>query len=93
MSTARPPDEPFHMIEAGEVGAHVAGVGLTLADAAGADYRVQRLQLGSPRHEDVIEIPALLQHLTGRKRARQCSRGRLTTVVCRSAAGNRCAGR
>jgi len=34
----------------------------------------QCLQLGSPHHEDVIEIPDFLQHLAGCKRARQSGR-------------------
>lgn len=43
MSTARLPDEQFRMIEAGEVGADVAGANFTFAGAAEAPHRVPGL--------------------------------------------------
>ncbi len=56
ISTARLPDERFRMIEAGGVGADVVGADLIAVATAEAGHRVQRRMLGSPRHEDVVEI-------------------------------------
>lgn len=70
MSTARLPDEQFRMIEAGEVGADVAGANFTFGAAAEAPHRVPGLLPAVHVMRTPLRSWTLFQHLVGRKRAR-----------------------